>query len=337
MRFIDNIGQIDSFQWEDLLAASATRSFFQTRACYDFYAANPSFMEAFCFAVEQAHCLKGVIVGYIQRDGGRLKQFLSRRAIINGGPLLAADISGECLAFLLDNCRRSLKDKAIYVESRNFEDFSSYREVFERSGFRYEPHLNFHIDTSTADAVEEHLGKSRKRDIKLSLRDGAQIVENPSLEEVRGFYALLRELYRTRVKTPLFPLSFFERLYERPEARFLLVRYAEKIVGGTVCVCLPGYAVYEWFACGEDGVYKNIHPSTLATYAGILYAAQHGFSHFDMMGAGKPDDAYGVREFKAKFGGKQIEYGRFLSVLKPLLYQTGRLGVKLMKCIPVKK
>ena len=50
-----------------------------------------------------------------------------------------------------------------------------------------------------------------------------------------------------------------------------------------------------------------------------------------MMGAGTPDAAYGVREFKAKFGGKEVEHGRFICVTKPLLYQIGKFGVWLLK------
>jgi len=61
------------------------------------------------------------------------------------------------------------------------------------------------------------------------------------------------------------------------------------------------------------------------------YAVQNGYQHFDMMGAGKPNDGYGVRDFKAKFGGQLVEYGRFLYVLNPLLYNIGKLGVKLLK------
>jgi lipid II:glycine glycyltransferase (peptidoglycan interpeptide bridge formation enzyme) len=50
-----------------------------------------------------------------------------------------------------------------------------------------------------------------------------------------------------------------------------------------------------------------------------------------MMGAGKPDEAYGVRDFKAKFGGKEVEHGRFLCVTKTLLYRIGKLGVAILK------
>jgi len=41
------------------------------------------------------------------------------------------------------------------------------------------------------------------------------------------------------------------------------------------------------------------------------------------MGAGKLDEEYGVREFKEKFGGKLVEYGRFICVNNRLLYQLG--------------
>lgn len=331
MRIIDNIDHIPINKWKELLGTSLTKSFFQTRQCYDLYAANPTFMQPFCFAVEERETLKGVIVGYIQRDGGRIKQLLSRRAIINGGPLLANDISDEALFLLLTECRKRLQGKAIYVECRNFTDYLQYKKVFENCGYKYVPHLNFHVDTTSEEIVNQNLGKSRKRDIRTSFRDGAEIVDNPTIEEVRDFYAILRDLYKNKVKTPLYPLSFFEYLYQQSYSKFLLVKFNGKIVGGTVCVCLPGYAAYEWFACGEDGIYKNIYPSTIATYAGIRYAAQNGFHHFDMMGAGKPNESYGVRDFKAKFGGQMVEYGRFLHILNPSLFNIGKVGVELIK------
>ena len=90
--------------------------------------------------------------------------------------------------------------------------------------------------------------------------------------------------------------------------------------------------VYEWFACGKDGVYKNVYPSTVATYFGILFTAQSGRKQFDMMGAGAPGDGgYGVRDFKAKFGGQLVEYGRFRYVANKPLYALGKMAVKLMK------
>ena len=49
------------------------------------------------------------------------------------------------------------------------------------------------------------------------------------------------------------------------------------------------------------------------------------------MGAGKPDDHYGVRDFKQEFGGKLVEHGRYKYINKPLLYKIGEIGVKLLR------
>lgn len=307
-------------------------NWFQTEECFSFYQ-SLGFIEPFRCSVERDGVEKGRMVGYIQKDGGKLKQFFSRRAIINGGPMLADDITEDELMGLLTKCKRELKKKAIYIETRNFDDYARYKEIFSRAGYNYEPHYNFHVDTSSVDLLEANMGKSRKRDVKTSLRDGAVVVENPTIDEVKDFYRVLEHLYQTKVKTPLFPFSFFERLYRSSFGRFLLVKYDERIVGGTVCVCGEN-VMYEWFACGEDGVHKNIYPSTLATYAGIRYAAEHGYARFDMMGAGAPNDGgYGVRDFKAKFGGQLVEHGRFKCVLNKPLYLVGTLGVKIIKRI----
>ena len=54
---------------------------------------------------------------------------------------------------------------------------------------------------------------------------------------------------------------------------------------------------------------------------------EHGLPRFDFMGAGKPEEDYGVRAFKAQMGGQLVGHGRFLLIAKPLLYRIGVLGV----------
>ena len=225
----------------------------------------------------------------------------------------------------------TLHHTPIYIETRNFHDYSRWKSVYEANGFAYQPHLNFHVDTSSVEVVDKNLGKSRKRDIRTTIRDGVTPVLNPTIDQVRDYYAILKDLYTTKVKTPLFSWHFFEQLYHTENGRFILTEYQGKIIGGTVCVVLPNRAVYEWFVCGVDGVYEHIFPSSYATYLGIRYAAENGCQIFDMMGAGKPEEAYGVRDFKARFGGEQVEHGRYLCIRKPLLYWIGKKGVKMLK------
>lgn len=273
----------------------------------------------------------GIIQGYIQKDGGKFKQFLSRRAIINGGPYLVEGITDKDVKELLLKSINGLRKKVIYIETRNFNDYTKFRSIFEECGFRYEPHYDYIIKTDSIEIAEENLGKSRKRDIKSSIKNGATIVEDPSKDQIEAFFYILRNLYKTKVKTPLFPLDFFIKLSQESFSKFILVEYKGEILGGTVCV-FDDETVYEWFACGKDGVYKNVFPSTLATWSGIKFAAETGHSCFDMMGAGAPgDNGYGVRDFKAKFGGELVEHGRFKYICNKPLYALGKLAVNIMK------
>ena len=331
---------IDRAEWSVLVKASATGTWFQTPEAYDFYASMPDLFKPFAIAVacDPAGAqtqLRGVCVGYVTVEKSPLKQFLTRRAIIIGGPCLADDCINEEVLLLLSTLRQQLSTGAnapIYIESRNFNDYSRWKDAFATAGFDYKLHLNFHVHTDEGwEAVEENIGKHRKKYIRLSFRDGASIEENPTTEQVRAYYEILKDLYKTKVKMPLQPWAFFENLYHCPSCKYLLVLYEGQVVGGSICMLLPEHGVYEWYACGKDGVYKNIHPSSVTKYAGMKYACDNGFAVFDMMGAGKPDEEYGVRDFKAEFGGELVEHGRFLCVTKPLLYKIGVLGVKILK------
>lgn len=353
---IINSRDINRAEWGALVTASSTGTWFQTPEAYDFFVSQPELFKPFVFGIISNPAgtqtlLRAVCVGYVIVEKNPIKQFFTRRAIIIGGPVLADDCTDEEVEALMSAVKNHLSSypsfthsfvhTPIYIETRNFNSYAKWRNAFKAAGFEYVPHLNFHVDTSSVEVVEANLGKSRKRDIRTTIREGVSVVligdlklEIGDLEreqKIREFYAILENLYKTKVKTPLFPVEFFLELSKHKDARFLLTELNGKIIGGTVCVAQEGKCLYEWFACGEDGVYSHVFPSCYATYAGIRYAAEHNMPRFDMMGAGKPDEAYGVRDFKAKFGGKEVEHGRFLCVTKPLLYKIGTLGVKILK------
>ena len=331
MRIIDS-EHIDPVLWSELVKRSPVATWFQTREAYMFFD-DLSFFEAFAIAVESEGQLKGLVVGYIQKDGGKIKQFFSRRAIVVGGPLLSDEITDEELAFLLSALKKKLHRKAIFIETRNFNDYSRWRSVFEQSGFGYEPHYDVQVDTTSLELVNSKLDRNRRRNIKKALENGVVIDENPTADDLRQLYSMLEELYTTKVKTPLFPYEFFEKLRKLPSSLFFVAKNAEgQLLGGLVCVALDHRAVYAWLACGDDFNFKSLSPSVMVNYAGVSYAAREGMPRFDFMGAGKPDDGgYGVRDFKLKFGGELVEYGRYVHVCNRLLFGIGKLGVRILK------
>ncbi|MCH7973680.1 MAG: hypothetical protein IH949_07305 [Bacteroidetes bacterium] len=64
-----------------------------------------------------------------------------------------------------------------------------------------------------------------------------------------------------------------------------------------------------------------------------LFYLNNNLKYFDFMGAGKPTDTYGVREFKSKFGGELVNYGRFVNINNPFLFKVGKIGLHLLGLI----
>lgn len=314
-------------EWGALVGRAETATWFQTEAAYLFFASLPTMMHPFAYGVAEDGVLKGVVVGFVTVEQSRWRQFFTRRAIINGGPLLSEDISTEALRLLLRRLREDVSREAIYIEMRNFNDYSRWKDSFEACGFAYQPHLNFHLDCSEESVIQRNMHESRRRQVRKGLASGAVIEEAKTEQEVMDFYWILEQLYRRKVKTPLFGLEFFLAFFRQGRGKYLLVKYESKVIGGMMCPILEGRTIYEWYVCGLDESYREQHPSVLATYAAMHYAAEYGLPRFDFMGAGKPEEDYGVRAFKAQMGGKMVEHGRFLLIAKPLLYRIGVLGV----------
>ena len=361
--------ELNRNEWSRLVASSSTGTWFQTPEAYEFYASQPELFKPFVVAIsndaslsEAQHSinsslqtLRAVCIGYVTMEKSALKQMLTRRAIIIGGPALADDATDEEVMALMNAVKNlpSLQGRdgerlfyPIYIETRNFNDYSKWKEAFKKAGFEYQPHLNFHVDCTDKEKMWERMTENRKRQIRNGEWTKGRKDERTDVSEkdVREWYEILANLYRTKVKTPLFPLSFFMEAYRQNIGKFLLVKHDNKVIGGSFCVELKKIpitnhqlpisacgAVYEWFECGVNADYKEQYPSVAATYMGMEYAAEHGFARYDMMGAGVPGVPYGVRDFKAEFGGKMVEHGRFLHVTKPLLYGIGKFAVKILK------
>lgn len=328
MRLLSAYSEVLSAGWEHLLSVSLYATWFQSPDAYRFFASLQGEMKPFVFGVQEDDILVGVVAGYVTCERSALKQFFTRRAVIIGGALLDEHISDEALSLLLATLCKQLGSKAIYIELRNLHDYSRWKNVFAAQGFDYQPHLNFQVDCTDSAAVLEQMKSNRRRQIRKGLAHGAYIAEAQSENDVVALYTILKSLYMDKVKTPLPSADFFLTLYRLHNAKFLLIKYQETIIGGIVCPILDNRTMYEWYICGLDKQYRQQYPSVLATYAAIKYAATHGIALFDFMGAGTPHTAYGVRTFKSRFGGTEVENGRFLYICKPRLYRIGERVVR---------
>ena len=152
---------IDPQQWQALVDRSPYATWFQTKEAYEFYASNSKEMTPFAVAIQRTNKLVAVSVGYITQTKNKLVQCLTCRAIIIGGPVIDEDATAEEITALLNavkklqrsdlqpvgrsTAKRSTGLSPIYIETRNFHDYSRWKEVFQKSGFAYHPHYDIHV------------------------------------------------------------------------------------------------------------------------------------------------------------------------------------------------
>ena len=281
--------EIDRGEWSRLVQTSATGTWFQTPEAFEFFESMPNLFRSFVIGVASdlpslkgsggdRLLLRGVCVGYVTVERNPIKQYFTRRAIIIGGPVIANDATSEEVETLMVAVRNQFKildlrfkilNSPIFIETRNFNDYSRWKGAFEKAGFEYKRHLNFHVDCTDKEQMWKRLSKTRQKQIRRAMRSGVEVIE-PVEEDVKKWYAILQEMYRQKVKLPLLPMDFFLNAYRSGNAKYLMVKYNGEVIGGLMFE-MDEKSVYEWYVCGLDSAYERQYPSVVATYPGMDY------------------------------------------------------------------
>jgi serine/alanine adding enzyme len=330
---IKNHKTIDQQAWNDYTAGQEHGTVFHSSEFFGSLLNSDDFEPFALFALDSDNKIRSMLQGFLQTVKKGLLALLSTRCILLKSPLYD---DPEALSLLLIALKEFAGTRAVYTEIRSHYSDEISNKIYTQWGFNPKPHLNFVVDCSDRDKSWSNISESKRRQIRKSLANGAVIIDNPSSGQLDEFYAILRNLYAEKVRKPLPSKAFFNAMHQlsqiKPECiKFLFVSYQNKIIGG-ICSPISGKkAVHELYIAGLDEQYKELYPSSLATWAAIDYAVMNGIQTFDFMGAGKPDEDYGVREFKSRFGGILTDAPRYVCVHSPLRMTFAEAGFQLLQ------
>jgi lipid II:glycine glycyltransferase (peptidoglycan interpeptide bridge formation enzyme) len=261
--------------------------------------------------------------------GGWLRR-LTSRAVAYGSLLCAPGPQGQAaLESLLQAYRQAVGGQILFTELRNLADLSDYQPILASQGFEYEEHLNYLIDLDLpVQEVMQNIGSRTRKNIRRGLRRGDVTIQEVSQREgIADCYALLAQTY-TQARVPLADRSLFEAafdlLYPKGMVKFLLAQVEDAYAAVSVELLYKG-VIYGWYG-GMDREYSRYLPNELLIWHILSWGAENGYRTYDFGGAGKPNEDYGVRDFKAKFGGELVCFGRNTCVHAPRLLHLSRLG-----------
>ncbi len=201
-------------------------------------------------------------------------------------------------------------------------------------GFVYQKYLNFLINVRRAPMeIFAGFGRRTRKNIRRGLREGKIVIEDVNERgQVDTCYDLICKSYRL-ARLPLVNRSFFKTafdiLHPKGMVLFTLARVAQNPVAASVEL-LHKDIVYGWYG-GVDRSYSAYVPNELLMWHILKWGSEHGYRLYDWGGAGSPDEEYGVRDFKAKFGGELVCFGRNICVHSPVRLQLSKLGYRILR------
>jgi len=326
------VTECDSNKWKKFLINHSEGNIFQSEEIYSVYLKTKNYSPIKLFSINESNGdIEGLLISNTINDMGKIMGFIGSRTIIQGGPLIKNN-SKHVLIKLIGYYNRIIKNKTIFTEIRNSYEVKDFLSNID---YEYEDHLNYHINlTLGIDKLWSNIHKSRKKNIKKSDKKGVIIEEINNEDEMNEFNRLLKETYDD-VKIPLADRSLFNEAYKQLYPKGLMKIFFAKYKGmyiGTRAILLFKDVIFDWYA-GSSRDHLNLNPDSIIVWHLLKWGYENGFSLFDFGGAGKPEVFYGPREFKRRFGGKLVCYGRYTKVHSPIKMKFALKGFELYKKI----
>ncbi len=326
---------LDEETWRNFVESQPTSNIFHTPEMFQVFSHAKGHHPVLWAAVDRSNRPLALLLPVqVTLMDGLLRRFTTR-AVAYGSVLCAPGSEGrEALAMLLQTCKREARATALFTELRSLSNLSDLQPVLNDSGFVYEDHLNYLIDLDRPpEAILQSMGKHTRKKIRRALRQGKVVIEEVNQRErVTLFYELLQKTYAA-AQVPLADRSLFEAtydvLYPKGMTKFLLAKVGDNCVAASVELIYRD-GIYGWYG-GMDRAYSKYRANELLSWHIFQWGAENGYKVYDFGGAGKPDEEYGVRDFKAKFGGTLVDYGRNICVHHPYLLRFSQWGYQLYR------
>lgn len=325
---------LDRDRWTNFVYEHPNGNIFQTPEMFDVYKNTKNCEPTFLAVGDSENNIIGILIAVVHKEFGRFFGKFTARAIVWGGPLIKPIKNrGAIIDFLLKALDEILRGEVIYVQFRNLCEFSQDKASFLNNNYIYEDHLDYYINlTFSEEELLSKMSDSRRKNIKRALGSDLQTIEMDDPAGIEIFYDLLRSTYR-RIKMPYPSLEFFNNafrfLWNKGMLILFLISQKEKNITGRA-VLVYRNTIYDWYAGSTREAFAS-YANDLIIWRIIVWGKKEGCKLFDFGGAGSPDIYYGPGEYKRRFGGEQLNYGRFTKVYKKTLYFIIKQYASLLK------
>ena len=324
---------LDQDRWAEFVARHPDGSIFHTPEMHRVFAETLNHRPGLWATVDEAGEVRALMTPVAIGSLRGPVRALAIRLVAFAGPLVAAGPDSSAAFGTLLRTYQGTRRTALFTEFRNHADTATLTSSLAACGFRHERHLNFLIDlTPTPEELWRRVASNARRNIRNARRLGVVVREAGDQSEIAAGYELLRAVYK-RIQVPLPDRSLFTAAHRilGPLGRFkALLAYVDDRPIGILTLLMYRKAVYYWYT-GTLREYARYRAGDLLVWHAIESARAEGYFLLDFGGAGRPGEPYGVRDFKAKYGGRLVDFGRDVWVPSPVRLRLATVGYTLTR------
>jgi hypothetical protein len=306
----------DTEQWRHFVAEHPKGSVFHTPEMFEVFRHAKRHRPCVLAALDPTGSILALLVSVRVQTLPDPLGMLSSRAILYAEPLCRSDEPGiAALRELLREHDAQMGRDTLFAEVRPLRAAGAERMALEAAGYRYADYLNYVADlTCPLDELWKKASRQCKGNIRHGTREGVMIRETTDEKDLDEVYALLQASYE-HAGVPMADKSLFKAasgtLLPRGMLKVNVAYHCDTPIGADLLLTYRDY-VFDWYR-GLERI-KSLYPGECLVWHQLEWAKEHGFAIYDFAGAGYPNVPYGVREFKAKFGGTLVTYGRYRRV-----------------------
>lgn len=209
--------------------------------------------------------------------------------------------------------------RVCYLEVRSTFNCEAYNSNLVSLRFKYKPWLNafLFLDSNW----QNRISRSKRRNIQKGIKKGLHFKVCQNYDEVADTYLLIHKHYRN-IRKPLPNIDFFYNSFSNPKFSKVFCTYLDSRLVAASLVLLNEFNAAQFIFVAEKSNLNYTQAASFHQWSVLLWAYQNGYQHFDLVGGGEQNIAYGVREFKRRFGANFTEVGRWSFILIPVLWHS---------------
>ena len=322
-------------QWDEYIQSHEKGTIFHTVGMYEVFSGTPK-CRPWAMAVTNTDGAIVAMVSAVRVEtlGGIASRFASR-SILYAEPICDETDEGQAaLELIIKAHDKAMKGQVLFTEIRpNFQQKQEFAAL-SNQGYTYNDYLNYvvalDVDSGETATLLRNASSSCRKQIRKCAERGVTINVETTDDSIDELYRLVQFSY-ARSRVPLADKELFHRALAILGSEIVEIRLAkfknETVAAGIVLKFKE--VVYAWYG----GSYRlpGLAPFAALTWDEIESGAREGYRFYDFGGAGWPDEDYGPRDFKSKFGGQLVDYGRYKKVDSPMKLKAATSVFGLLK------